>query len=80
MSDQARSIIDRFGGFRAVAQVLGVDITRVHRWTYPKARGGTGGTIPARHFAALLDEARRRGIELTASELIVPATDNARAA
>lgn len=81
MSDQARTIIDRFGGFPAVAQALGVDVTRVYRWTYPKDRGGTGGTIPARHYPALLEEARRRAIDLTADDLIkTHSAANARAA
>ncbi|MGP9819229.1 hypothetical protein ACTZWW_04370 [Salinarimonas sp. NSM] len=44
--------------------MLGVNVSRVYRWTYPVARGGTGGVIPARHQAKLLTTARERGIEL----------------
>ena len=45
--------------------MTGRDITRVHRWTYPKDRGGTGGLIPADVQQLLLDAAVKRGIELT---------------
>lgn len=36
----------------------------VRRWTYPKARGGTGGVIPMPVANDLLSAARRRGIDL----------------
>lgn len=44
--------------------MTGRDVSRVHRWTYPRERGGTGGIIPADAQEALLLEAIKRGIPL----------------
>ena len=44
--------------------MLGVDVSRVYRWTYPRSRGGSDGVIPARHQARLLSEASKRGLPL----------------
>lgn len=66
----AETIIERFGGREAVAELLGVNIVQVYRWTYPKERKGTGGTIPSRHFKKLLTEAKKRRIKLDPAELI----------
>lgn len=41
------------------------DVSRIHRWTYSKKRGGTDGIIPADAAADLLSEAVERGIPLT---------------
>ncbi len=60
----AQRIINKCGGPHAVAQMTGASVSRVYRWTYAKARGGTGGVIPARHHRPLLSEARKRGIDL----------------
>lgn len=38
--------------------------TRVRRWTYEKAKGGTGGVIPADLQQQLLDAARAEGKDL----------------
>ncbi len=69
----AEAAIAAFGGAPAVAAVLGVHVTRVYRYTYPRARGGTGGLIPAEHLQRLLATARARGLPLTAEALIGPA-------
>jgi hypothetical protein len=44
--------------------MCGIDLTWVYRWTYPVERGGTGGTVPSKHQARLLKEARARGLAL----------------
>ena len=62
--EPASTIIEICGGFRAVAEMTGRDVTRVHRWTYPKERGGTGGRIPSDMQDRLLAEANRRGLPL----------------
>jgi len=64
MCEPAKSLIEKCGGARAVADMVGVDISRVHRWTYPRSRGGTDGAIPTRHQTNLLTRARERGIDL----------------
>lgn len=62
--EPASSIIKMCGGFAAVAEMVRRDKTRVHRWTYPKDRGGTGGLIPSDCQQELLGAARARGIDL----------------
>lgn len=64
MTNAASLVIAKCGGPKAVAEMVGVDVSRVHRWTYPTSRGGSGGLIPARHQNKLLIEARARGIDL----------------
>lgn len=71
MSNLASSLIEQFGGHKSLAEALGVDETRVFRWTYPKGRaGGTGGAIPPRHWPKLLELAKAKDIELTADDLV----------
>lgn len=69
----ASHIIEKCGGYQAVSQMVGVDLSRVHRWTYPKSRGGTDGQIPTRHQAKLLAEAHQRGIQLEPADFFVTA-------
>lgn len=57
MATPAQNIIDKLGGAQAVADLLDLNVTSVHRWTYPKAKGGTGGHVPSRHQSALLSKA-----------------------
>jgi hypothetical protein len=64
MSNVAEVLIEKCGGHQAVAEMLGVDISRVYRFTYPKSKGGTGGLIPAWHMPTLIEKARLRGIEI----------------
>lgn len=64
----AQKIIEKCGGHAKVAEMIGVHVSRVHRWTYPKDRGGTDGLIPTQQQQALLEAARSRGIALTPSD------------
>lgn len=66
----AETMIKKFGGRDELARVLGVDVSQVYRWTYPKDRKGTGGSIPARHFRRLLAAAQERGIKVRPADLI----------
>lgn len=68
MSAIAENVISKCGGHRVVAEMLGIHLSRVYRFTHPKERGGTGGIIPSRHQSTLLTEARRRGIDLSPSD------------
>lgn len=68
MTNTAQHIIDKCGGPRATAELAEVDVSRVHRWTYPKERGGTGGIIPAKRQALILRKAREQGIDLTPND------------
>lgn len=69
--EPATSIIELLGGAKAVAEIAGVDISRVTRWRLPKARGGTGGSIPQRHIPRLLEHAQKSVIPLTADDFFL---------
>ena len=58
----ASQIIERLGGFQAVADMLGITANAVQRWTYSADPSGTkgdkvkglGDRVPMRHWAALV--------------------------
>lgn len=68
--EPAKSIIEKLGGHRAVADLTGTALTAPYRWTHPVEKGGTGGTIPQKHHRTLLEHARERGIPLTAEDFL----------
>lgn len=72
MGTPAELIIGKFGGHSKIAEVLGVDVSRVYRWTYPEDRGGTGGLIPQKHQVRLLEAAPELGIELAPADFFPP--------
>jgi hypothetical protein len=65
----ASEIVARCGGFKAVADWLGLERTAVQRWTYEPPKG-TGEQVPMKHWAPLIDAARKHGIEITLAELM----------
>lgn len=65
----ASKIIERCGGFKAVADWLGLERTAVQRWTYPSPKG-TGEQVPMKHWLPLIDAARAAGVEVLLSELM----------
>jgi hypothetical protein len=71
--DPAASIIAKFGGHEAVATITGKHVTRVYRWTYPKAKGGTNGVIPHEDARKLLAHAKSAGIELQPADFFAEA-------
>lgn len=73
----AERIIEKCGGAGVVAEIVGVHVSRVHRWTYSKERGGTGGLIPAQHQQPILDRARERGIDISPADFFQSATEAA---
>jgi hypothetical protein len=60
----ADNIIRKCGGHAQVAAWLGLSLSQVYRWTYPRERGGTGGLVPAQRQTPLLAKARAAGIDL----------------
>jgi hypothetical protein len=71
----AASIVRKFtnqddAGVKVLAEICGVDQSRVYRWMYGSEFGGTDGMIPPRHHKPILTAARDRGIALSADELI----------
>jgi len=59
----AARIIARFG-VAQIARWTGRDRSRVHAWTWTKARGGTGGVIPHSVRRAIIEGAAQLGEEL----------------
>lgn len=68
--DPANSIIAKFGGLTALAEVADVTPHTVMRWRKPRESGGTGGVVPHWHIQAILDAAKQRGIELSPSDFL----------
>lgn len=68
--EPAASIITRLGGPKEVAAEIGIHRTRVSKWKLPKASGGTGGTIPQKHYPALMRFARKKGVDLRFAEFV----------
>lgn len=65
MRKPATILVEKFGGHKAVAQAIGVDVSRVYRWTY-----SDDGAIPSRHLSKILQLAADRKIKITAKDLI----------
>ena len=65
----ASQIIERCGGFKAVAEWLGLERTAVQRWTYPHPKG-TGERVPMKHWTALVEVARAHGFEVSLAEMM----------
>lgn len=57
-------------GARRLAALMGLDKSTVCQWRVPKARGGTGGLIPAWHHEDILDLAKRLGIRMGPADLV----------
>lgn len=81
----ASQIVERLGGFQAVADLLGVTQNAVQRWTYSAeptgAKGdkvkGLGDRVPMRHWAPLVAKSQGR---VSLDELMDPAFAEAMAA
>lgn len=67
----ATEIIKRCGGYKAVAEQLGLHRTAVLRWTYP-AKNGPGDQIPPERWASVIRLAQQLGIEITIDDLAPP--------
>jgi hypothetical protein len=75
MLDPASTIIKRFGGIAAVADMLKLNRTSVLRWTHPRERGGTGGLVPTKHQADLMAKARERGVAIKPADFFAAKRD-----
>jgi len=67
----AEIVIEAFGGIRATARITKRDPSSVSRWRLPKNKKGLGGNVPAGVQRVILEEAERRGLPITAQDLIV---------
>lgn len=59
-----------FGGAKAVADLMDLDVGTVYRWNRPLDKRGGGGCVPAKHQGPLLDLAELFGIPLSAEDVI----------
>jgi len=86
MDTIAKHVITKCGGPQAVADLLGIELASVHKWKYPRSRGGTGGVVPTNRQHELLKLAREAGVDLTPADFFMadpqpapaPVTDLAR--
>lgn len=68
--EPAQTVIGKFGGPSALAELLGIHRTRVSSWQRERSAGGTGGNIPQRYHQQMLAHARANGIELKAEDFL----------
>ena len=61
---EAKNIIDKFGGIKALAEAIGKDPATIYRWTYPKEKGGTGGIVPSSATLIIQHAADQHNISL----------------
>lgn len=73
MMEPAKTVIEICGGVDAVSKLTGRDKSRVHRWGYPKEKGGSNGLIPSDVAAQLLQDARHLGLR---ADHFFPLTDS----
>jgi hypothetical protein len=66
--EPAYSTIRRLGGVTKTAKLLKINLSSVSRWMVPKP--GTNGTIPQRHFPAILKHAARHNIKISLQDLV----------
>ena len=67
----AENVISKCGGIKKVREWLGVNLSTVYRFTYPRERSGTDGIIPAHHQVVLLRKAQEHGIDLGPADFFV---------
>ena len=77
MHTMAQRVVKKLGGPAMVAEMLGVSRIAVYKWMYPRAKGGTGGYIPARRQLELMVTAKMMGIELTKDDFFPLETNDA---
>lgn len=59
MSSIAETIIKKCGGVANVAAIVGCSENWVYRWKMAKDAGGTGGRVPAKAQAAIMEAAKQ---------------------
>jgi len=62
--EPAYSIVNKIGGVRATARVLDIAPSAVTRWL------SHSGVIPQRHFAAILDHAKKQRLNIKIDDLL----------
>lgn len=67
--DPAYTVIEKLGGKSTVAEQLGLSKAQMTRWCAPADAGGTGGVIPQKYWAQLMQMARLQRVRITLKEL-----------
>lgn len=67
----AEYIIDQFGGLRATARAVGRDPKTIHNWKTKVTRDGLKGRVPEYMHKPILDEAKRRKLNIKWIHLLV---------
>jgi hypothetical protein len=68
VSPVARRVVAKCGGARKVADLTGRAVVTIHKWSQPRARGGTGGLIPSDMQAVLMRAAQQGKVDLTPAD------------
>ena len=63
-------VITAFGGVNDTAKALNRDPSTVSRWRLSKEHKGCGGSIPSGVQRVILEEAKKRGLDITPNDLI----------
>lgn len=77
MSNQAKRIIDKFGGPREIIHALSLlddpekhrTLGTVYKWTWPRSRGGTNNRVPTAALDSIMEAARLVGVIITPEDL-----------
>lgn len=68
VSPVAATVIEKCGGVDRVAEICGRNRSWVHKWKYPKSKGGRNGFVPHEDAEKLLAAAGRGEIDLDPSD------------
>ena len=71
VSPVAARVIEKCGGVDRVAEICGRSRSWVHKWKYPKSRGGLNGFVPNEDAEKLLAAASRGEVNLQPSDFFV---------
>jgi hypothetical protein len=75
MHKVAERVINKCGGARNVARILGISVQAVYKWNTDARVGGCNGLIPHRRQIELMIAAKQHGITLTAHDFFPKGTD-----
>jgi hypothetical protein len=64
----AERVIEKCGGVAKTAELINKSPSWVYRWTYPKDKGGTGGTVPQSSQHELLKLAKEGKVTITPAD------------
>lgn len=67
----AEYVIRVFKGVRATARAIGRNPSSVSKWQKERENRGTSGQIPHAVQRTILEQARERGLDITAEDLIL---------